>query len=49
MEEKNEILEQWSNKYRINYLNYSYRNSNYQKNRNKDNPFKTTEVLITNF
>lgn len=42
----NNILEEWSKKYNINYLNYDYNNSNYQI---KDKNQKTIEVLITNY
>jgi len=43
----NDILKKWSNKYKVNYLNHTYGNCNYQtKNKNKDN---TIEVLITNY
>jgi site-specific DNA-adenine methylase len=44
---KNELLNKWSKKYTVNYLNYSYSNCNYQtKNREKNS---TIEVLITNY
>lgn len=42
---KNEILIAWSKKYNVNYLNYTYKNSNYQRK----NEGKTVEVLITNY
>lgn len=44
----NQILKDWllKNDYICHHLNYSYRNSNYQK---KDNQEKTDEVLITNY
>lgn len=42
----NEILKSWSRMYNVNYLNYDYNNSNYQK---KDKKSKTIEVLITNY
>lgn len=42
----NTILEKWSEKYNVNYLNYNYNNSNYQI---KDKKQKTIEVLITNY
>ena len=44
----NEILMEWltTNNYICHHLNYSYKNSNYQK---KDNQEKTDEVLITNY
>jgi DNA adenine methylase Dam len=41
----NNMLLEWSKKYNIHYLNYSYSNSNYQII-NKD---KTIEVLISNY
>ena len=46
---KNQLLIDWCNNrgYKINYLNYSYNNCNYQtKNRDKNS---TVEVLITNY
>ena len=45
---KNDLLINWAikNKYNINYLNYSYSNSNYQQ-KNKDS--NSIEVLITNY
>lgn len=43
---KNDILIDWSENYKVNYLNYNYNNCNYQDN-NKEN--KTIEVLITNY
>lgn len=42
----NEILIEWSSQYKVNYLNYSYSNSNYQI---KDKENKSIEVLITNY
>ncbi len=42
----NDILKDWSKKYNIHYLNYSYNNSNYQI---KDKTNKSIEVLITNY
>ena len=42
----NDILKEWSKKYNIHYLNYSYNNSNYQI---KDKTKKSIEVLITNY
>lgn len=42
----NDILKEWSKKYNIHYLNYSYNNSNYQI---KDKTNKSIEVLITNY
>lgn len=43
---KNEELINWSNKYKVHYMNYNYNNCNYQEN-NKN--YKTMEVLITNY
>ena len=44
---KNQLLIDWSEQYKINYLNYSYSNCNYQtKDRDKGS---TIEVLITNY
>lgn len=43
---ENIILKNWAKKYNINYLDYNYRNSNYQI---KEKKFKTSEVLITNY
>lgn len=43
---KNEILINWSKKYKIHNLNYNYNNSNYHSTA-KNN--KTIEVLITNY
>lgn len=42
----NNILKEWSKKYNVHYLNYSYNNSNYQI---KDKSNKSIEVLITNY
>ena len=43
---ENNILKEWTKKYNIHYLNYSYNNCNYHsKNKN----YKTIEVLITNY
>lgn len=42
----NEYLIQWSERYKVHYLNKNYSNSNYQI---KDKKLKTVEVLITNF
>ena len=42
----NDILKEWSKKYNIHYLNYSYANFNYCK---KDKSNNTIEVLITNY
>lgn len=41
----NEILKKWAKKYNVHYLNYEYKNSNYQKNKDS----KSIEVLITNY
>lgn len=43
---ENFILKEWAKKYKINYLNYHYNNSNYQI---KDKSQKNIEVLITNY
>lgn len=43
---RNEILIEWSKKYKVHKLNYTYNNANYQK-KNKGN--KNIEVLITNY
>lgn len=43
---ENLILKNWAAKYYINYLDYNYRNSNYQI---KEKTLKTSEVLITNY
>ncbi len=43
---ENIILKKWAEKYKINYLNYNYNNSNYQI---KDKNQKNIEVLITNY
>ena len=42
----NDILIEWSKKYRIHYINKTYSNCNYQF---KEKNAKTVEVLITNF
>lgn len=42
----NNLLKKWAKQYRVHYLNYNYRNSNYQI---KEKSTKTTEVLITNY
>lgn len=42
----NKILEEWSKKYNINYIDYNYKNANYQK---KDKKSDSIEVLITNY
>lgn len=44
--EENAILKAWAKNYNIHYLNYNYRNSNYQI---KQKSAKTREVLITNY
>ena len=45
---KNKLLIDWAieNQYNINYLNYSYKNSNYHKKNKTDN---SVEILITNY
>ena len=43
---KNKILIEWAKKYKINYLDYDYKNCSYQ---GKDTDKKTIEVLITNY
>lgn len=43
---ENEILKDWSSKYKVHYLDKDYSNSNYQR---KDNDKKDIEVLITNY
>lgn len=43
--QENTILKDWACNYSIHYLNHSYSNSNYQKNRKSTNK----EVLITNY
>jgi len=48
--QENKLLKDWINsndKYRVNYINKDYSNSNYQKN--KKNKSSTIEVLITNY
>lgn len=45
-EKKNLILEEWAKSYHVHDLNYSYRNSSYQK---KDKTESDREVLITNY
>jgi len=42
----NDILIEWSKKYRVTYINKSYSNCNYQF---KEKESKTVEVLITNY
>lgn len=44
--EKNDILDDWRKKYTTNYLDFDYKNSNYQK---KDKSSKSIEVLIINY
>lgn len=44
--EENLILKKWAENYNVHYLNYNYRNSNYQI---KEKSSKTSEVLITNY
>lgn len=41
----NDLLLQWSKKYKVHYLNYNYNNCNYQSKQTG----KTVEVLITNY
>lgn len=43
---ENIILKEWSEKYNIHYLNYSYNNCNYHK---KANNKRSIEALITNY
>lgn len=43
---ENTILKNWVKNYNVNYLDYNYRNSNYQI---KERTLKTSEVLITNY
>lgn len=47
---KHFLLENWANSknYKINFLNFHYNNSNYQKHKT-DSESETLEVLITNF
>ena len=42
----NDILKEWMKKYNVHYLNYNYKNCNYQ---GKDTDKPTIEVLITNY
>lgn len=42
----NDILKEWSNKYKVHYLDKNYSNSNYQRKNNKQ---KDIEALITNY
>jgi adenine-specific DNA-methyltransferase len=42
----NEELKKWSEKYKVHYLNYNYKNCNYH---GKNTEKKTIEVLITNY
>jgi len=44
---RNEILIEWSKKYKVNYLNNTYGNCNYHAKNKSDN--NTVEVLITNY
>lgn len=41
----NEILQEWSKKYKVHYIDMSYNNSNYQR-KSED---RDIEVLITNY
>lgn len=43
---ENAILKRWAARYHVHYLDYHYRNSNYQI---KEKAFRTSEVLITNY
>ena len=43
---QNEVLMEWSRKYRVHYLNCSYRNCSYH---GKDTDKETIEVLVTNY
>lgn len=43
---KNDILIEWSKKYKVHFIEKDYKNSNYQK---KAKDSKTREVLITNY
>jgi len=45
---KHIVLEEWANKndFKINYLDFNYKNSNYQI---KDKKSKTIEILVTNY
>lgn len=42
----NDILKEWAQKYRVNYLEHTYSNCSYHK---KDKDSKDVEVLITNY
>jgi DNA adenine methylase len=42
----NDMLIEWSKKYNVNHLDYTYQNCNYHT---KDKDSKPDEVLITNF
>ena len=42
----NDLLIEWSKKYKVHYIDKSYKNCNYQF-KNKES--KTVEVLITNY
>lgn len=44
---KNDILIEWSQKYNVHHLNYTYNNCNYQRKNKGSND--TDEVLITNY
>ena len=44
--EGNEVLQEWSNKYNVHKLDFTYKNNNRW---NKDNSLETIEVLITNY
>ncbi len=43
---KNTILEEWSNKYNVHHLAYTYQNCNYHT---KDKESKADEILVTNY
>ena len=43
---ENTILKEWANRYKVNYLEYTYSNCSYHK---KDKESKDVEVLITNY
>ena len=45
---ENIILKEWSKKYKVNFLDYNYNNSNYQK-KETNKKSKNVEVLITNY
>ena len=44
--EENVVLQEWSNKYNVHRLDFTYKNNNRWK---KDNTLETIEVLITNY